>query len=545
MPRFSWLARWMLLAALLCMPCTTTAEQTDGAEEPIDGPEQHPISTAPVVVDGEVLFSVRGVSAFPADQRARMIAEKIKALARDPSFKADSLRSVETERFTQIAGGDRIVMQVFDADAQLEQAPRDAIVQVNLERTRRAIEEYRLERSSQRLVRDALKALLATLLLAAAFFLGVKFTRRLDVALEARYKKRVHSLGFKSFEVIRAERIWTAFRGFQKGLRNFIALVLVYAYLDFVLSLFPWTRWFGSRLAAYVTGPLATMGQAVLNYIPKLVFLVILIIITRFLLKIIRLFFDSIERGQITFASFAPEWARPTYRLTRVAVIGFAAVVAYPYIPGSDSDAFKGISLFIGVLFSLGSSSVISNVIAGYTMTYRRAFKVGDRVQINDMIGDVAEMRVLVTHLRSLKNEEIVIPNSVILNSQVVNYSSLAPMHGLILHTTVGIGYEVPWRQVEGMLCMAAERTPGVLKEPGPFVLQKSLGDFCVTYELNAFSSDARDMARMYADLHRNILDLFNEYGVQIMTPAYEGDPDRPKLVPKEQWYAAPAKPSS
>jgi len=200
------------------------------------------------------------------------------------------------------------------------------------------------------------------------------------------------------------------------------------------------------------------------------------------------------------------------------------------------------VSIFIGVLLSLGGTSVISNVIAGYTMTYRRAFKVGDRVQINDVIGEVTEMRLLVTHLRSPKNEEIVIPNSVILGSQVVNFSSLAPSRGLVLHTTVGIGYEVPWRQVEAMLHMAAERTPGVMKEPSPFVLHKALGDFAVTYELNVFCRDAREMIPMYTDLHRNILDVFNEYGVQIMTPAYEQDPDQPKVVPKEQWHAAPAK---
>ena len=222
-------------------------------------------------------------------------------------------------------------------------------------------------------------------------------------------------------------------------------------------------------------------------------------------------------------------------------MLAFAVVVAYPYIPGSGSDAFKGVSLFLGVIFSLGSSSVISNVIAGYTMTYRRAFRIGDRVRINEHLGDVAETRLLVTHLRSPKNEEIVIPNSLILNSSVVNYSSLAREGKLILNTTVGIGYETPWRQVVTMLLQAAERTEGLLKEPAPFVLQKALGDFAVTYEINAYCGDAQAMNQLYTRLYQNILDVFNEYGVQIMTPAYEGDPEQPKIVPKDQWYAAPA----
>jgi small-conductance mechanosensitive channel len=215
--------------------------------------------------------------------------------------------------------------------------------------------------------------------------------------------------------------------------------------------------------------------------------------------------------------------------------------VAYPYIPGSESDAFKGVSLFLGIVFSLGSSSAISNIIAGYMMTYRRAFKVGDRVKIGEAVGDVMQMRLQVTHLRSLKNEEIVIPNSQILAGEVLNYSSLARTHGLILHTEVGIGYETAWRQVEAMLLAAAERTPGLERDPRPFVHMKKLGDFAVTYELNVYCKDVKEMNALYTALHRNVLDVFNEYGVQIMTPAYEGDPAEPKVVPRQDWYAAPA----
>jgi small-conductance mechanosensitive channel len=223
-------------------------------------------------------------------------------------------------------------------------------------------------------------------------------------------------------------------------------------------------------------------------------------------------------------------------------VIGFAIVVGYPYIPGSDSAAFKGLSLFFGVVFSLGSSSAIANTIAGYSLTYRRAFRVGDRVKIGDVFGDVTEIRLQVTHVRTPKNEEVVVPNSTILNQEVTNYSALARTRGLILHTTVGIGYETPWRQVEAMLLLAAERTPGVLRDPKPFVLQKSLGDFAVSYEINVYSDDAQAMMPLYTALHRQILDVFNEYGVQIMTPAYEGDPEQPKVVPRDQWHLAPAR---
>ena len=247
----------------------------------------------------------------------------------------------------------------------------------------------------------------------------------------------------------------------------------------------------------------------------------------------------------LPLSGFEREWADPTYKLLRVAIVALALVVAYPYIPGSGSDAFKGISIFLGIMFSLGSSSAVANMIAGYTMTYRRAFRMGDRVKIGDVVGEVTEMRLQVTHLRTIKNEEVIIPNSSILNNEVVNYSSLAHRHGLILHTTVGIGYETPWRQVEAMLLIAAERTPGIMSDPKPFVRQLSLGDFAVTYEINVYCGNPHAMAQVYTALHRNILDIFNDHGIQIMTPAYEGDPESPKVVPKEHWFDAPAKPAA
>jgi small-conductance mechanosensitive channel len=286
---------------------------------------------------------------------------------------------------------------------------------------------------------------------------------------------------------------------------------------------------------------LARIGRAVLADVPDLIFLAVLIIVVRYVLRIFRVFFDAVEQGTVTLSDFDPEWGSPTFRVVRICVLAFAMVVAYPYIPGSNSEAFKGVSIFVGLLLSIGSTSFVANIIAGYTLIYRRAFKPGDRIKVDDVLGDVICLRLQATYLRTLKNEEAIVPNSIILNSLIVNYSALARQPGLILHTTVGIGYETPWRQVEAMLLLAAEHTPGLLREPQPFVRQQALGDFAVTYELNAYCNDARMMTDLYTDLHRNILDVFNEYGVQIMTPAYEVDPETPKIVPRDAWFAAPA----
>jgi small-conductance mechanosensitive channel len=296
---------------------------------------------------------------------------------------------------------------------------------------------------------------------------------------------------------------------------------VVFVYLHFVLGLFPWTRALAGRLADLVVGPLETMGRALLAHIPSLVFLAILFYVVRFVLRLLRLFFDGVARGTISLSGFEAEWARPTYKMARLAVVAFGVIVAYPYIPGSQSAAFKGVTVFLGVVFSLGSSSAISNVIAGYSMTYRRAFKLGDRVRIADMLGDVIEVRLQVTHLRTIKNEEVIIPNSLILNSHVVNYSSLARQEGLILHTAVTIGYDAPWRTVHALLIAAARATPGILERPEPFVLQTALNDFFVTYEINAHTAEPNRMIDIYSALHQNIQDKFNEAGVEIMSPHF------------------------
>jgi small-conductance mechanosensitive channel len=501
------------------------------------------LPSAPVVLDGITLFRVRGTSVFPADKRAAAIAGRIRELAADRIVPVDAVHPVDTPIGTAIDARGHRLMIVSDSDARYESLDRHLLTDALLRTIREAVAGYRQARSREALSRSAVYIGVATLILAALVTLVTWLSRRAHAALEATYRQRVQSVGIQSFQIVRAEQIWVALRRALIGARTLVILGLAFAYVQYALGLLPWTRGASSRLLQYLLDPLATMGWGVVNAVPDLVFLAILFFVTRYALKVVNLFFAAVGRGEVTLLGFEREWADPTYKLLRIAIVALALVVAYPYIPGSGSDAFKGISIFLGIVFSLGSSSTIANVIAGYTMTYRRAFRIGDRVQIGAVTGDVTEMRLQVTHLRTIKNEEVIIPNSSIINNEVVNYSSLAHRHGLILHTTVGIGYETPWRQVEAMLLIAAERTPGILSEPKPFVRQLSLGDFAVTYEINVYCGDPHAMAQIYTGLHRNILDVFNEHGIQIMTPAYEGDPESPKVVPREQWFNAPAKP--
>jgi small-conductance mechanosensitive channel len=535
----------LFLLAVLASVCLSSvraaAPEAQPSESALVTGEADEINVAPVIVDGETVLRVRGVTAFPAEKRADLIAGRIRAIAADHSISTSMLRIEETEGLTRILAGKQLVMVITDADARIEQLDRRNLANAYVSRISEVIRDYRFDRSTEYLARSGLYALAATGALVVFLWLGTRAMRRLDRVLERRVKARLAGIETKSLRILSAAQLWQTLRGLRSLLWALIVLSAFLVYLDFLLQLFPWTRWIGLRLMDMLFDPIRTIGMDFLTAIPDLLFLAVLVVVVRFVLKALHLLFSGIAEGTVSLTAFEAEWAWPTYRLIRLLVLAFAVVVAYPYIPGSGSDAFKGVSIFLGVIFSLGSSSVISNVIAGYTMTYRRAFRIGDRVRINEHLGDVAEMRLLVTHLRSPKNEEIVIPNSVILNSSVINYSSLAREGKLILNTTVGIGYETPWRQVEAMLLQAAGRTEGLPTDPKPFVLQKALGDFAVTYEINAYCGDAQAMNQLYTRLYQNILDVFNEYGVQIMTPAYEGDTEQPKIVPRDQWYAAPA----
>ena len=523
---------------LLLLATATSAQQADSSANLLDAP---PVDAAQVVVNGEVLFQVRGVTAYPARKRSEAIATRIENLARDKAFDPASLTIAEKEDHTLIIAGETLVVAIYDEDARLESIGRHILANAYVEKIRRVIQDYRNDRRPDVILKAVLYTVAATAIFVALAYGAIVLFRRINDRLERRFRQRIEELEVKSMRIVQAHQVWTAVATGVKVIRTLLILALLYVYLNFTLGLFPWTRWLARDLLNYVMDPLTVMGRSFVSYLPKLFFLIVLVLVARFVLKLIRVFFDSIAEGRVAFHNFEPEWAGPTYRIGRFVFLAFTLVIAYPYIPGSDSDAFKGVSLFLGVLFSLGSSSVLSNVIAGYTMTYRRAFRVGDRVRIEQTFGDVVEMSVLVTHILTPKNERVVIPNSKILNTEVINYSAMARDQGLILHTTVGIGYEVSWRQVEAMLLMAAQRTPGLRADSQAFVLQKALGDFAVNYALNVYCDDARRMNALYTELHRNIQDVFNEYGVQIMTPAYEGDPSEPKVVPRNQWYAAPA----
>ena len=539
MPRF--VLRVVLLFMMLAGAPVAFAATADEAAPEAGAPAY---ARAAVTLDGEVLFHVRGSEAFPAEERARGVSERIRAIAADDSIPVESLRTVDLADRTNLLAGEKLIMSVFDADAAPEGIPRQLVAELQHRRIALAIQTYRHDRTPRVLMVNTAYAIGATLVFALLVFVLRRGSPRLDAFVERRLRSRIEGLQAQSHQIIQAGLVWKSVHGLLQGLH---LLALLSSHLPLCelrprsVSVDPPAR---GVAAGYIHRSAAHHGHGIAwrltgsgvrgdpgdcdTLSPEAHAAVL----------------RRHRAGHDRRHEFEREWALPTYKIVRLLVIVFALVLAYPHIPGSQSEAFKGLTLLIGVIFSLGSTSFIANLIAGYSVIYRRAFKVGDRIRVNEIIGDVTEIRLMVTHLRTIKNEEITVPNSLIIGSHVVNYSRLAGSHGLILHTIVGIGYETPWRQVEAMLRLAAERTPGLLKDPPPFVLQKALGDFAVTYELNVYCDDPHRMEPIYSALHKNILDVFNEYDVQIMTPAYRGDPAQPKLVPKDQWYAAPAEPA-
>jgi small-conductance mechanosensitive channel len=515
-----------------------------GQESKAGDPELQSVQlpVAPVQIDGNLLFNVRGISTYTAEQRAAAISKRIRTAASDRSISTDSVKIIPTPDYYSIYAGKLFIMNAYSVDADNEKIKIETLSQLVKQKTVDAMVLFRLHRSPNYLIRKSITALGSLILFTLILFLIIWLFRKIDILFQKKMKSSIDTLENKSFSLIRAHQLWKIYHGAIRILRIIIIILLVVFATNYLLGLFPWTNNAAIFTLNLITDPVLSIAEGLLNFIPNLAFLVVIYFVTRYLLKLGRLLFNGLKRGEITIRNFDPDWALPTFRILRIFVIAFAVVLAYPYIPGSDSSAFKGISVFMGVLFSFGSSSFISNIIAGYTITYRRAFKTGDRIRVGDQEGFVEEQKVLVTRLLSIKNEEIVIPNSLLLNSNIINYSAKARESGLIIHAEVGIGYETPWRQVEAMLIEAADRTEGIKKQPAPFVLQLSLGDFAVTYQVNVYCSDASKLESNYTNLYHNVLDVFNENNIQIMTPAYINDPATAKVVPEKLWNPPLAK---
>ncbi|HUV70993.1 MAG TPA: mechanosensitive ion channel family protein [Terracidiphilus sp.] len=479
------------------------------------------VPLAPVTVNGKALFSVEGVLSFSAQARADAITVRIRDLAKNVAYKSGSISVADSADTSDIVAGDLALMSVTDQDAKQAGESRQALAQDYAHRIDAELTAMRHAYSLKSLILGGVYALLATIVLITILrLLGIVF-RKIYVKLNSWRGNLIPSLRIQKFELLPADRIADFAIGVAKLVRLGVILVLCYFYASLVLGFFPWTRGYAQVLLGYVVSPLKLTGQAVITYLPNIFFIAVIALVSFYFTRFVRIIFDEIAKETIAFPNFYPEWAEPTYKIVRVLIIALTLVVIFPYLPGSKSPAFQGVTIFLGVLVSLGSTSAVANIVAGIILTYMRAFKIGDRVKIADTVGDVIEKTLLVTRIRTIKNVEITISNSMVLNSHIVNFSASPQDQRLILHTTVTIGYDAPWRTVHQLLINAALACDGILKDPKPFVFQTVLDDFYVHYEINAYTDQPNAMANIYSDLHVLIQDTFNEGGVEIMSSHY------------------------
>lgn len=496
---------------------------------------QEGIFTAPVVIDGETLFLVRGFTALPAVERAANIERRVLELAELPDFIELEYEVRENEFGLAVLANGRLLTVTTQADAEFEQIGIEILAEIHAEAIRRAVEQYRSGRSDEALVQSVQVAIAWTVAFLILSYLFFKRRKRLTGLVERLAIRRFTSVEEATNAMVKGKAV-AKLLGFVTNMLLWVFYFFVlYYYLTIVLLSFTQTRPFAQVLLTYVSQPLMDVLLGIVGFLPNLITVAIIFLVTSYLIKGLRLFMDNIEAGAFEWRDFEPHWVKPTFNIARAVIIAIAIVFVYPLIPGSDSRAFQGLTILAGIMVSLGSNAVVSNMMAGLFVIYRRSTNIGDRIKVGDQVGDVVEIKMMETLIKSVKNEMVSIPNAKLLNSEVVNYSRKIDGRGLLVHTTVGIGYEEPQDKVEAMLVEAARRTRDLKKSPEPFVLWANLTDYAINYQINAFTTRGSSLPRIMSDLHRNIVDVFNENGVQIMTPSYMADPEEPK-IPTQPW---------
>ncbi|WP_418697160.1 mechanosensitive ion channel family protein [Bacteroides sp.] len=476
----------------------------------------------PVVVEGDTLFYLyakRG--GHTPQQRAESISFEVTELGKRFNLHPDSLYIESSDIVSDLMYNDKVIASFTDQDGLWENCTREQLVagkrHIIVDKLKSMKEEHSLVQLGKRI-------LYFVLVLVGQFFL-FKLTnwlfRKLRVRIQKLKDTRLKPISIQDYELLDTQK--------QVNLLVFLANLLRYAFMilqllltvPLLFSIFPQTKGFAYQLFSYIWNPVKSILHGVIDYIPNLFTIFVIWLAVKYLVRLVHYLANEIQSERLQIRGFYSDWAIPTFHIVRFLLYAFMIAMVYPYLPGSQSGVFQGISVFVGLIVSLGSSTVIGNVMAGLVITYMRPFKLGDRIQLNETTGNVIEKTPLVTRIRTTKNEVVTIPNSFIMSSHTVNYSASAREYGLIIHSEVTIGYDAPWRKVHQLLIEAALNTPGVTDDPRPFVLETSLSDWYPVYQVNAYIREADRLGEIYSNLHQNIQDVFNAAGIEIMSPHY------------------------
>ena len=476
----------------------------------------------PVIAEGDTLFYLftkRG--GYAPQQRAQMTGAAIEEIGKRFNLRPDSVSIDHSDIVSDLMYGNKVLLSLTDQDALWEGVSRDSLAKERRQNVITKLHEMKAEHSVWRMAKRILYFLLVIVGQYLLFRLTNWLFRKLKVRILRLKDTKIKPVSIQGYELLDAQKqanLLVFLAGIGRYILMGIQLVIT---VPLIFIIFPQTEGLAYRLLGYIWNPIRNIFVDIIDYIPNLFTIVVIWYAVKYLVRMVLYLAREIEAGRLKFNGFYPDWAMPTFHIVRFLLYAFMIAMIYPYLPGSKSGVFQGISVFVGLIVSLGSSTVIGNIIAGLVITYIRPFKMGDRIKLNDTTGDIIEKTPLVTRIRTPKNEVVTVPNSFIMSSHTVNYSTSAREYGLIIHSEVSIGYDVPWRQVNQILIDAALNTPGVVDDPRPFVLETSLSDWYPVYQINAYIKEAHKMAQIYSDLHQTIQDKFNEAGIEIMSPHY------------------------
>lgn len=496
---------------------TSSSQESEQPESAVDQRSEAGV----VTIDGREILSVyQAIGSFTANDRAEKITERILAAAKNGA-RPNSVGLTERANWTEISSDGQLLLAISDEDARFAGKDRVQLASEYAENIRQAFINYRRDHTWRAFIRGLIYSSVATAVFLSVLFIARKLYLYVRARVENWIEKRTNRKGQKTALQISATYAMSAFAALGFVARWLILIALLEIYVTVILSYFPQTRAVSQAVTGWIFGALGSFGNAVLAYLPSLFLIAVVVIVASQVSRLITMAFDEIGNGNLPIRGFYPEWAQPSARLMKLLVLVLVLIVIFPYLPGSNSPAFHGISIFVGILLSLGSSSAVANAIAGIILTYMRSFSVGDWVKIGETVGEVKEKNMLVTRILTPKQEVITIPNATVMSGSVMNYTREAKNAGVIFHTTVTIGYDAPWKTVHRLLIDAAFATEHVRHDPAPFVLQTQLNDFFVTYELNAYTDVPTEMQFIYSDLHQNIQDKFNEAGLEICSPHF------------------------
>ncbi len=545
-----------LMTALLLLVAVSLGALPSRGGQPLDPPysqaqRDHRIDGFPVLLDGQELLTIqRAISGFSAEERAQAITRRLNRIAQNESIAVSDLtiqRNAD-DNSVFLSVGPEVVLTITEQDAKARRSTPQILAERLLPMIQSGIARYRDDRKPRQLARNSFYALLASLAFLAACFLVIISTGKLFPWLARGVAARVPGIRVKEVEIVSPATIAAFGLQILKFLRLILLLVLLFVYAAFNLRLFPWTRAVGESIMGYFSLSLEFILSALAGYLPNLFIVAIIAFLAFYLLRVVKPFFMAVDRGHLVIPGFYPDWGRPTYNLLVIFVLALAVILAFPYLPGFNSPAFQGVSVFLGLLLSLGSTSVVTNVIGGMILIYTRAFRIGDHIRFGDVVGDIVETNFLAVRICTPANQVITIPNSSLLSNKVVNYdiSSRELNRSLILQTTITLGYDVPWRKVHNTLIKAALSTEHILKDPPPFVLQTSLDNNFISYQLNAYTDEPSTMVFHYSALHQNIQDNCQANGIEILSPSYLALRDgHPCTIPEGECSAGVVAPPS